>query len=151
MTLLHQAYQDECLECCMILRWYHAFVEGRDSAELTPHGRRLATVTSPINMNMVSIMIKEDHHLSTKKIDGLLNTTQSSVNQILLQHLQMQRVLSMWVPHLPICKQVDTRLHLCEEALQQIAEDPEYLNRVIMEDESWVHHHDPLSRQESSH
>ncbi len=67
VTLLQQPYQDEHLGHSTILRWHHAFVEGRDSAALTPHGGRPTTATSPINVNMVSVVIEEDRHLNTEK------------------------------------------------------------------------------------
>ncbi len=140
VTLLHQAYQDECLGRSTI-----AFVEERDSTAQIPHCGRLATATSPINVNTMSIVIEEDSHLSMRKIAGLLNITQPFVNQI-LRHLQMQRVLSTWVPHFLTSEQMDTRLHLCEEVLEWVAEDPHYLDWVIAVDESWVHHHGLLSQ-----
>ncbi len=151
VTLFHQAYQNKYLERSTIFRWHHAFIEGRNLAALTPQDGRPTIVASPINVNMVSVVIDQDHHLSTRKIAGHLNMTQSSVNRILRQHLQMQRVSSMWLPHLLTHKQMDTRLHLCEEALERIAVNPDYLDRVIPMDESWVHRHDPLTRQKSSH
>ncbi len=80
VTLLHQAYQDECLWCSTILRWHHTFVEGRDSAALTPHGEQPATAMLPFNVNTVSVVIEEDCRLSTRKIAGPFNMTQSSVN-----------------------------------------------------------------------
>ncbi len=150
VNLLCQAYQDECLGRSMILQWHHTFVERRDSAAPTPHGGRPSTATSLINVNTVSNVIEEDRHLSTRKIVELLNMTQSSIHRILHQHLQMQRVSTMWVPHLLTCEQMDTHLHLREEVFEWIAEDSDYLDQVIMVDESWVHHHDPLSRQEKS-
>ncbi len=77
--------------------------------------------------------------------------TQTSVSRILHPHLQMQKMSPMWVPHLLIHEQMDTRLRLCEEALERIAEDLDYIDRGITMDESWVHHHNQLSPQESLH
>ncbi len=129
----------------MILQWHHTFVEGRDLVALTQHGRRPASVTSPVNVNTVSVVIKEDRHLSKRKIARLLNMTQSSVHRIPRQYLQMQRVPSMLVPHFLTHEQMDSRLCLCEEALERIAEDPDYLDGVTTVDENCIHHHDPLS------
>ncbi len=113
VALLCEAYQEERLGRSMIRQWPHAFVKGRQSTTLIPHGQQPATATTPINVDMVSMMIKEDCHWSMRKIPVILNKMQSSVNQILCEHLGLESVSLTWVSHLLTREQMDAGLHLC--------------------------------------
>ena len=151
VLMLKQAYKEECLCRSAILRWHNLFKAGRESFELIPHGGHPTTVRTEVNINTVSAIIQEDSHLSTRKIASLLNISKSSVSLILKDSLQMRRVSSTWVPHFLTRKQMQNRVKVCQEVLAVIEEQPDFLDRVITVDESWVHYYDPLTKQESSH
>ncbi len=63
----------------------------------------------------------------------------------------MRRVLSVWVPHFLTNVQMKDRVAVCQENLGLIEDVPNFLNRVITYNESWVHYFDPKSKQETSH
>ncbi len=164
--MLHQAYTDKYLCDRSILQWHTAFVrEGHQSAELIPHGGRPAIVHTEVNVNTVTVAIREECHSwtlyspnwreechsSTCKLAKLLNISRTAVNQILTENLAMQRVLLVWVPHFLTNTQMNDYIIMYYENLGLIEDVPDFLDHVITCDESWVHYFNPKLKQESSH
>ncbi len=151
--ILHQACTARCLRDHLILRWHTAFTrEGCQSAEHIPHGGWLAMVRTEVNVNTVAFVIREEHHSSTCKLAELLNISRTSVNRILMENLAIRRVLSVWVPHFLTNAQMNNdRVTACQENLDLIEDVPNFVNRVITCDESWVHYFDPKLKQGSLH
>ncbi len=150
--MLHQAYTNRCLRDRSILWWHTTFRrEGRQLAELIPHGDQLATVHTEVNVNMVTVAIREECHSSTRELAKLLNISQTSVNEILIENLAMRRVLSVWVPHFLTNVQMNDNVAACQENLCLIEDVPDFLDCIITCNESWVHYFKPKSKQESLH
>ncbi len=63
IALLKEPFQNETSHDSTICRWHREFT-GRQSAEIEHVGGRPRTVVININMNIVSAVIEEDHHLS---------------------------------------------------------------------------------------
>ncbi len=57
----------------------------------------------------------------------------------------MRCVCSSWVPHFLTSGQLQQHLDACNGNLGLIVEDQDFLQKVIIVDESWVHYHDPHS------
>ncbi len=61
----------------------------------------------------------------------------------------MQRVCAAWVPHFLRAHEIERRREICTENLARIAAEPDFLDRVITVDESYIHHYDPKTKRES--
>ena len=62
----------------------------------------------------------------------------------------MSKVCARWVPRLLTDEMKQNRLATSIENLRMIKEDYElFLSRIITGDETWLHHYDPESKQES--
>ncbi len=102
-------------------------------------------------MNTVAVVISEECHSSTCKLVELLNISQTSGNQILMENLAMRRVSSVWVPHFLTNAQMNDCVTACQENLGLIEGIPDFLDHVTTCHKSWVHYFDPKSKQESLH
>lgn len=150
VDLLREAYKDDCLGDSTIFRWYNSFTEGRESAELIPPSGRPVTASTEVNTNTIAVLMQEDRHLTVAEIASIMNISVGTAHSILKDKLQLSRVCARLVPHMLTSEQMLNRINVCNEWKAMLKRDPTFLNRVITCDETWVHHHDPLTKQESS-
>ncbi len=64
--------------------------------------------------------------------------------------LGIKRVYLAWVSHFLKVNKIQARFHTCTENLMMITNELQLLTRVITTNESWIHHYDPLQKNESS-
>lgn len=147
--MLQEAYKEDCLGDSTIFRWY-AFEEGRKSVELIPPSCRQVTVSSEVNTNTIAVLMQEDRHMIVVEIASIMNISVGNAHSILKDKLQFTRVCAPWVLHMLISEQMLNRINMCNEWKAMFIRDPTFLNCVIRCDETWVHHHDPLTKQEYS-
>ena len=62
----------------------------------------------------------------------------------------MSKVCTRWVPKLLTPLQRINRVECCQELLQESEADPsKFFGCIIIGDESWTYHYDPLTQQEA--
>ena len=62
----------------------------------------------------------------------------------------MSKVSARWVPRMLIDDQKRTRLDISRYLLSHSEDDPgDFIDRVVTQDETWVHHFDPKSKMQS--
>jgi len=73
-----------------------------------------------------------------------------SVKTILREHLLMRKVCARWVPRMLYQKMKDCRCELSSENLKLIQLDWNlFVKHIVTGDETWKHHYDPESKQQS--
>ncbi len=122
--------------------------KGRISAELTPHSGQPKTTCSELNVNTVSVIIRENRYVLLQNLALQVNIPETSLRCILKDQLHMRQVSSTWVPHFLMKKQMEARISACEKRLKKIEEDPVILSRVTGS-ESGISHFEPLLKKES--
>ncbi len=68
ITLFKEAFQNETLHDSTTRRWHRAFMDDREAAEIEHAGRRPRTVVTDVDINTVSVVIKEDCYLFIRKL-----------------------------------------------------------------------------------
>jgi len=59
----------------------------------------------------------------------------------------MHRVAAKFVPRLLTPEQKEHRVTICQELRQRTVDDPSFMSRVIIGDDSWVYRYDPETKQ----
>lgn len=78
---------------------------------------------------------------------GVSSTT---ILNILHDHLGMSKVCARWVPRMLTPLQKQQRVECSREFLDLCSENSvEFMDRIVTGDETWVHHYEPDSKQES--
>ncbi len=147
---MKNVFGKDCFQLRMCEWRRKEFKDGRQLAELLPHTGRLASVCTALNINTISVIIREDWHLSLRKLEDETNISRSSLHRILCDQLKMRCISSTWVPHFLTTDQMNARIAICKKWLSRIDSDPDVLMRVITVDESWVLHFEPLLKHESA-
>ncbi len=78
----------------MVYWWQKVFRDGRKSLSSQPKNGRPASQITEVNVNTISVMIREDQHLNFKALEELTNISKSTIHRILMESLGMRLVLS---------------------------------------------------------
>ncbi len=119
--------------------------------ELLPHTGWPARVCTATNIDAILVIIRQDQHLSLRKLEDQINISRSSLHRMILHdQLKMRRISSTWVSHFLTMDQMNACITICKKWLSWIDFNPDILTRVITGDESWVSHFEHLSKHESA-
>ena len=87
----------------------------------------------------------EDRRLSVRMIAEETGLDKSAVHRILTDHLHMRKICAKLVP-----KNLSVEQKICQDLLGRLEIEPNFLDKVITGDESWVFDYDPETKQQSA-
>lgn len=126
-----------------VFRVYHQFAEeGRLTCEDAPRPGRPCTATDEEHQVALQSLLNEDRCWTTDQLANQLGISHGSTLR-LLDQLEVRKVASRWVPYALTESQKELRVNISREHLQRYRSDPEFLNRIIAIDETWIKSYDP--------
>lgn len=148
--MLQEAFKDDYISRSQSGRWHKAFKEGREEIADEPRSGRPTMTRTDENVNRVREVLRSDRRLSIQQIANTLNMSTFAVHGIVTKDLQMHKVCAKLVPKVLTEDQKELRLLRCQELLDLIQNEPDFLNSVVTGDESWMFEYDPESKRQSS-
>jgi len=92
----------------------------------------------------------EDRRISAKSIAEQLGISRERVGSVIHEDLDMRKLSAKWVPKCLNGDQKRQRCQLSEPLLEFFWRDPnDFLLRLATMDETWLHHYDPETKQQS--
>ena len=105
-----------------------------------------STITADENIEDVERIVMRDRQTSIHRLAEEL----AIIHEIMNNHMGMKKVCTRWVSKLLIPIQRANHVDCCQELLQQSKVNPaKFFDCIITDDESWIHHYDPLSQLEA--
>ena len=148
---LHVVCGDSVVDHSTVSRWASRFREGRVSIQDDPRSGRPVTATDNTSVVIVSTLLEEDRRKSCEEITHKANMSTASVFRIVTQTLQKRKVAAKWVPHQLSEEQKAARKRVAEELLRRYeAEREQFLNRIVVIDETWIRDFEPQLKSQSS-
>jgi hypothetical protein len=90
-----------------------------------------------------------DSRLSVRMIAKETGLDKNAVHRILTDHLHMRKICARVVPkHLSV-EQKANRLEICQNLLERLEIEPNFLDKVITGEESWMFEYDPETKRQS--
>lgn len=129
--------------------WCKQFKWGRESIHDDPKcGRPLEARTDEI-IKKVEDLVLIDRRVKVSVIAREIGISETSVFKILHEDLGMSKVSARWIPKLLSPEQKLCRRQISEENLTALSQDEDFFYKIVTGDETWVHHWDPPTKQES--
>lgn len=148
---LHAAYGDIAPSYTTVKDWSRLFKFGRESLEDDPRSGRPNEATTDEMVRKLEDLIIENARMTKNQLAEALDISTGSVLHILHEKLGMSKVSCRWVPRMLTVENKRLRVAAANEFLGMCEVDPESVfRRIVTCDETWVHHYDPETKQQSS-
>jgi histone-lysine N-methyltransferase SETMAR len=147
---MQQTLGDSAPAYSTVVKWCAEFKRGRASCEDADRSGRPSTSVSEETIGKVRDLVMNDRRLTVRCISESVGISYGSIHSILTDHLKLRKVSARWVPRMLTDEQKASRLRTSTALLEQFRQNPEdFLSRFITMDETWVHHFDPETKQQS--
>uniref|UniRef100_UPI00358E57AE histone-lysine N-methyltransferase SETMAR-like n=1 Tax=Myxine glutinosa TaxID=7769 RepID=UPI00358E57AE len=141
---------DDAPSYSMVKNWVAEFKRGRTSTEDEHRSGRPVEVATPEMVDQVHEVVMKDRRATIRHVAETLGVSFGSVQSILTDKLGMAKVSARWVPRMPIVDQERARLDISRELLDRFHADPDdFLQRIVRQDKTWVHHFKPQTKKQS--
>jgi len=150
VELIQKAYGDAVLSRTTIFEWHKRFREGRESVKDDESSGRPTTSRTDDNIAAVDKMVKEDGNVTSRLIAGTRGIPKPVVLRILRGDLKKRKLCSRFVPHALTREQMYERVAACQDLLNMINGDKNFLDKFITGDESWCFACDPETKCQGS-
>jgi histone-lysine N-methyltransferase SETMAR len=145
-----KVYGNDCPSYSTIKNWAAEFHRGRNSLEDEERSGRPCEAVTEENVRAVEELVMEDRRSSVHSLAMALGISVGSVEIILHKHLGMSKVCARWVPRMLDPEMKMRRVQAAEENLEVMDHSWNvFKRRFLTGDETWIHHYDPESKQES--
>jgi len=119
----------------VVKSWLAEFKRGRNSVEDGHRSERPRNAASIENVQIVDDMLKEDRRLTIRHIAETTDIHATAVYRVVSDDLDMKKA---------------NRVDVCTDLLCCLQAQPQFfLERTVMQDETWVHHFDPETKRQS--
>lgn len=150
-AMLKEVYGNECLSRTQTFEWFKRFKEGRETTKDDRRPGRPSTSKTDENIDKIGKLIRADRRLTIRALAEMTGIGKESVRQILHESFNMRKVCAKMVPKLLTPDQKESRQNVSTDILNNLATDPDLLDRVITCDESWFFTYDPETKRQSMH
>jgi hypothetical protein len=147
--LLREVYGEDTLSRARVFEWHRRFLGGREDVEDDERPGCPVTVKTDENVDKVRTLVRNDRRLSIRMIAEEFNVDKGTVRQILIENLKMKKVCAKMVPKNLSKDQKLNREEMCQNVLEKIEENPDFLNSVVTSDETWLFQYEPETKRQS--
>ena len=133
-----------------VKKWATEFRRGRENIEADERSGCPKEATTDENVEIVHSLVTCDRKRYLQHIATKAGISFGAVQSILTDILGMFKVSARWVPRMLTEDQKRNRLDISRYLLSRYEDDPEeFMDRVVTQYETWVHHFDLESIKQS--
>ncbi|UYV65139.1 K02A2.6-like [Cordylochernes scorpioides] len=134
-----------------IERMEHAkFKAGRISIEDDPRQGRPTFQKTDENVQKITDLIKENPRTTLLELEQDTGISKTTIGRIVTEDLRLKKTPAKFIPRFLTNEQKLCRLATCEDMLEMTRTDPEWKDKIITGDETWVYGYDPETKRQSA-
>ncbi|UYV75716.1 K02A2.6-like [Cordylochernes scorpioides] len=137
--LIKEAFGDAALSRSRTFEWFSRFQKGREKVNDDQHTGRLRSLRCKENKLKIKELIKSNRIISIKDLSSETGLSVGLCHQIVTKDLDMIWTSSKFVPG----EQKKVRMDVCKNMVEMTRTDPEWMQKIITGDETWVYQYDP--------
>ena len=125
------------------------FKEGREEVDDDHRIGRPPTSRTDENVERVIQTVRSDRRLTVRIIADELGINSEWVWRIITEDLGMRMICAKKVPRFLNEGQKERRVQVCQDILEQLETEPNWLKRVVTGNDSWIFEYDALTKRQS--
>ncbi|UYV81788.1 hypothetical protein LAZ67_20002368 [Cordylochernes scorpioides] len=122
----------------------------REKVNDDQHTGRPRSLRCEENKLKIKELIKSNRIISIKDLYSETGLSVGLCHQIETKDLDMIRTSSKFVPRILTEEQKEVRMDVCKNMVEMTRTDPEWMQKIITGDETWVYQYDPETKPQSS-
>ena len=147
---LENVYGENAPSFATVKKWAVEFQRGCESIEDDPRSGRPVEATTSEKVAEVEAMVMADRRVKVLEIAVECGISCGTVHNILHNHLQLSKVSARWIPRNLNAQDRHLRVAATRKHLERFDTNrSEFVEHLVTGDETWIHHWDPESKQES--
>ncbi|UYV64538.1 hypothetical protein LAZ67_3001139 [Cordylochernes scorpioides] len=144
-----------CIEFCVKLQisatdTFEIFKAGRISIEDDPRQGRPTFQRTDENVQKITDLIKENPRTTLLELEQDTGISKTTIGRIVTEDLRLKKTPAKFIPRFLTNEQKLCRLATCEDMLEMTRTDPEWKDKIITGDETWVYGYDPETKRQSA-
>lgn len=145
-----EVLKDNCPSYSTVKTWVSRFRTGHFEVTDEARSGRPISATDAGNIDAVHDLILQDRRISAKLIAEILDISRERVSHIIHDILDMRKLSAKWIPKCLSADQKRNRVDASQVILDRFkAGTEDFLARLVTMDETWLHHYDPETKQQS--
>lgn len=147
---LQSTLADNAPSYSSVAYWCAEFKRGRTACNDDTRSGRPTTAATQENIKKIEEIVKADRRVTIRYLAEILKLSFGTIQFILTRTLKFKKVAARWVPRMLTDAQKKSRVDISKLNLAIIEEDPDsFCARFVTVDETWVHHFDPETKNQS--
>ncbi|UYV72340.1 hypothetical protein LAZ67_9002705 [Cordylochernes scorpioides] len=133
-----------------VFEWHSRFKAGRISIEDDPRQGRPKFQRTDENAQKITDLIKENLRTTLLELEQDTGISKTTIGRIVTEDLKLKKTPAKVIPRFLTNEQNLCRLATCEDMLEMTRTDPEWKDKIITGDETWVYGYDPEAKRHSA-
>ncbi|UYV71886.1 hypothetical protein LAZ67_9000881 [Cordylochernes scorpioides] len=148
--MLNKAFPNNAPKRTTVFEWHSRFKAGRISIEDDPRQGHPTFQRTDENVQKITDLIKENPRTTLLELEQDTGISKTTIGRIVTEDLRLKKTPAKFIPRFLTNEQKLCRLATCEDMLEMIRTDPEWKDKIIIGDETWVYGYDPETKRQSA-
>ncbi|UYV76833.1 hypothetical protein LAZ67_14002137, partial [Cordylochernes scorpioides] len=148
--MLNKAFPNNAPKRTTVFEWHSRFKAGRISIEDDPRQGRPTFRRTDENVQKITDLIKENPRTTLLELEQDTGISKTTIGRIVTEDLRLKKTSAKFIPRFLTNEQKLCRLSTCEDMLEMTRTDPEWKDKIITGDETWVYGYDPETKRQSA-
>ncbi|UYV67905.1 hypothetical protein LAZ67_5002460 [Cordylochernes scorpioides] len=148
--MLNEAFPNDAPKRTTVFEWHSRFKAGRISIEDDPRQGRPKFQRTDENVQKITDLIKENPLTTLLELEQDTGISKTTIGRIVTEDLKLKKTPAKFIPRFLTNEPKLCRLATCEDMMEMTRTDPEWKDKIITGDETWVYGYDPEIKPQSA-